>query len=59
MSRWDYIRYIYFYDALEVVRDNSKLFNKSLHFESEQEIKQCITELLCRKNDFFNNQTYT
>ena len=53
MNRWDYTRYIDFYDALEVVRDNRKLFNKSLYFESDQRKKQRITELLCRKNDFF------
>ena len=53
MDRWDYTRYIDFYDALEVVRDNRKLFNKSLYFESDQRKKQHITELLCRKNDFF------
>ena len=32
MLRWDYIKYIDFYSALEVVKNNRRLFNDSLKF---------------------------
>ena len=32
-QRWNVSKYIDFYDALEVVKQNRKLFNKSLKFE--------------------------
>ena len=59
MDRWNYIRYIDFYYAPDVVKNNRKLFNQSFNFESAQRKKQRMDELLCRKNYFFNNLTFT
>ena len=45
--RWDAIKYIDFYDALKVVKENKKLFNKSLKFEYWHKNK--ILQLISRK----------
>ena len=45
--RWDAVKYIDFYDALKVVKENKKLFNKSLKFEYWR--KEKILQLISRK----------
>ena len=46
MLRWDYIKYIDFYSALEVVKNNRRLFNDSLKFSFD---KNQILKLILRK----------
>ena len=44
--RWNYIKYIDFYSALEVVENNRQLFNDSLKFSFD---KIQILQLILRK----------
>ena len=45
--RWDYVKYIDFYDALEVVKSNKQFFNDSLEFNYWK--KGYIQQLISRK----------
>ena len=45
--RWDVVRYINFYDALALIRDNRKLFNSNLKFEYWRKIY--ILQLISKK----------
>ena len=45
--RWNVVKYIDFYDTLEVVKQTRKLFNKSLKFEYWQKDK--ILQLISKK----------
>ena len=53
-KRWNNNCYIDFFDVLEVVKNNREIFN-DLNFLR----KGYIQSLICRKNDFFNNDTFT
>ena len=46
MLRWDDIQYIDFYSAIEVIKNNRKLFNDSLRFSFN---KDYIRQLISRK----------
>ena len=46
-ERWNYIDYIDFYSALEVIKNNRTLFNDSLRFCFWR--KNCIRKLISRK----------
>ena len=45
--RWDYVKYIDFYNALEVVKNNKQFFNDSLEFSYWK--KDYIQQLISRK----------
>ena len=44
--RWDYIKFIDFYSAMEVIKNNRELFNDSLDFSFN---KDYIRQLISRK----------
>ena len=46
-NRWDNVKYIDFYDALKVVKENKKHFNKSFNF-FEHWYKEKILQLISR-----------
>ena len=46
-QRWNVVKYIDFYDALKVVKQNRKLFSKSLKFEYWRKDK--ILQLISKK----------
>ena len=46
-NRWDDLKYIDFYDALKVMKENKKLFNKSFNF-FEHWRKEKILQLISR-----------
>ena len=46
MLRWNYIQYIDFHSVMEVIKNNRRLFNKSLKFSFD---KDYIRQLILRK----------
>ena len=53
-KRWNNNRYVDFFDVLEVVKNNGEIFDNLKCLRRDY-----IQSLICRKNDFFNNDTFT